>query len=80
MDQLTVLQLASAVSGFFGTALLFFFSYSLAPFESATWGNEQTAKRNKAIMRKNTRDALIQKVGFGLLCLSFLIQVFAIFK
>ena len=78
MSPTVCFQFISAVLGFTGTALLFFFSYMLHPYEGATWGNSETAARNDATRKKNARNLKLQKLGFGLLCLSFLLQLFAI--
>ena len=79
MSPTNILQLASAVIGFAGTAMLFAFTHAERPYEGATWANDQTNARNDEIRRKNARDLRLQKLGFGLLCMSFGLQLGAIF-
>jgi hypothetical protein len=66
--------IASAIIGIVGTALLFFYSNTDIPFEGATWGGPETQGNNERIAAKNKAWKLKQKIGFGLLCLSFIIQ------
>jgi hypothetical protein len=66
--------IVSAIIGIVGTALLFFYSNTDIPFEAATWGGPETHENNEKIAAKNRSRKLKQKIGFGLLCLSFIIQ------
>jgi hypothetical protein len=71
--------LFSAALGAIGTAFLFFNSYSLQPLEGGIFGSDALTEYNKSIKRKNASRLLQQKIGFGFLCVSFVIQVVAVF-
>jgi hypothetical protein len=57
-----------------GHRSLFFYSNTDIPFEGAAWGGPETQANNEKIAAKNKSWKLNQKIGFGLLCLSFIIQ------
>lgn len=67
-------QIASSVIGFTGTIIMFFNSYSLKPTEGAVWGGPEIDKHNKKIDKENRKMVIMQKIGLGLLTLSFLCQ------
>ena len=69
------LMLLSAAFGLAGSALLFAYSYSLIP----PMGFLPSAEDNAEIQRTNRRWRLRQRLGFGLLCASFAVEVVAVF-
>ena len=68
------LQILSTILGFVGTLIMFLYGYNLIPYEGMTFGGDHTAENNKKIRRKNSRIKTMQKVGMGLLTLSFALQ------
>ncbi len=73
------LQFASAAFGCLGTVLLFSFSYSLEPFEGGVFGSDSINAHNERVRVKNLTKLRVQKIGFAILCLSFLAQFGALF-
>lgn len=55
-------------------------SYALAPFSGATFGSDAVTAANNETRRKNKTRLVLQRVGLGLLCFSFLIQIFVAFQ
>ncbi|HBZ2154131.1 TPA: hypothetical protein MHK45_01830 [Klebsiella pneumoniae] len=68
------LQIFSTILGFVGTLIMFHYGYNLIPYEGMTFGGKHTAENNKKIRRKNSRIKTMQKVGMGLLTISFALQ------
>lgn len=68
------LQIVSSVIGFVGTLIMFFNGYNLKPTEGAVWGGPEVDEHNKKIDRENKRIIIMQRLGMGLLTLSFLCQ------
>jgi len=68
------LQVASSVIGFIGTLIMFFNAYNLKPTEGAVWGSAEVDEYNKKIERDNKRITIMQRLGMGLLTLSFFCQ------
>jgi|GEM_PF-1501340 hypothetical protein len=73
------LQLASVVFGFIGTLAIFLFSYSLIPYQGGVFGSEKINKHNNLVKKKNCLYLVIQKIGMGMLSISFLLQGIALF-
>lgn len=71
--------LGSSLLGAVGTALLFFFSYTDEPYQGGVFGSPSVTKFNEDVKAKNKKWKLRQRTGFGLLCLSFLIQAWSVF-
>jgi hypothetical protein len=71
--------LFSAALGAIGTAFLFFSSYSLQPVEGGVFGSDALTEYNNRIKAKNVSRLLSQKIGFGFLCVSFVIQAVTVF-
>ena len=69
------LTLLTAVLGLVGSALLFFNSYGLLPHLGFLPGRGD----NERINEINRRWRVRQRVGFGLLCASFVVQGVAAF-
>lgn len=59
--------------GFVASFILFFNSYSLEKATS-TWSRESYEEDKKLVDERNRRRILMQMIGFGMLCFSFLIQ------
>ena len=77
MDALHIAGSASALLGGAGTLILFFYSFSLQPYEGAVWGGPEVDKENSNIRRKNSRRIFMQKIGLSLICASFAVQLYA---
>ncbi len=71
----TQLQIAATVIGLFGTLLMFFNSHAMMPYESAMFGSDEIMEHDRLVERKNKRMLLLQRVGVGLLTLSFMLQL-----
>lgn len=78
MNAIDVAQLAAAVLGFVGTAILFLTGYSLQPLEGAVFGSDAVERENQRIQARNIRRMLWQRSGFAFLCVSFFVQTAAI--
>jgi hypothetical protein len=79
---MTTVQVANLVSSLFGaagTTLLFFFSYTYIPLGGGAWGGPTLDAANAKTSAKNVIWKRKQRVGFGLLCVSFVIQAAAVF-
>jgi hypothetical protein len=70
--------LASSTLGAIGTIILFLSSYTLEPFAGATFGSQELVKQNEGIRAKNAARTWWQKVGFAILCASFIAQAMSI--
>jgi hypothetical protein len=70
--------LASTALGAIGTMILFLSSYMLEPFVEAPFGTEELAKQNEGIRAKNESRTRWQRVGFAILCASFIVQAMSI--
>lgn len=79
MDAAHVAGLVSALFGASGTAILYFFSYTDQPVEGSPLGGPQLTAWNERIKIKNKRWKRLQRAGFALLCISFVIQASAAF-
>lgn len=73
------ITLLSAFLGASGTLLLFFGTYGFQPREGAVFGGPAVDAANAKIAAANTRRKLKQRIGLGLLCLSFIAQAAAVF-
>ncbi|AMO47607.1 Hypothetical protein AKI40_1190 [Enterobacter sp. FY-07] len=73
------MQIASTLLGFTGTILMFFNSYALIPYESAMFGSDEIIEHDRKVEQKNKRMLRNQKIGIGLLSLSFLLQLISYF-
>ncbi|MFQ1679178.1 hypothetical protein ACK08B_04935 [Pantoea dispersa] len=71
----TQIQIAATVIGLFGTLLMFFNSHSLMPYESSMFGSDEIMEHDRIVERKNKRMLMLQRVGVGLLSLSFMLQL-----
>ncbi len=71
--------LLSAILGIFGTVILFFSSYALQPLEGGVFGSDELYKWNARVRAKNKLRKIIQRIGLGLLCLSFIVQATIVF-
>ncbi|WP_413676425.1 hypothetical protein [Pantoea dispersa] len=71
----THIQIAATVIGLFGTLLMFFNSHSLMPYESSMFGSDEIMEHDRIVERKNKRMLMLQRVGVGLLSLSFMLQL-----
>lgn len=74
-----IIQLWSALSGLAGTLILFLGSYSFQPMEGASWGGPMTNANNAKIRARNLIRKWVQRIGLGLLMVSFAIQIGAVF-
>ena len=74
-----VIALVSALLGIIGTGLLFFFSYTLAPDDGAVFGSQEVNAANEIVRLQNLRRTLMQRIGFALLCISFMAQAIEVF-
>ncbi|POW56601.1 hypothetical protein C3408_14270 [Candidatus Pantoea alvi] len=54
---------------------MFFNSHSLAPYESSMFGSDEIMEHDRLVERKNKRMLFLQRVGVGLLTLSFMLQL-----
>jgi hypothetical protein len=77
MTTVNMANLISALFGVVGTIVMFVGSYALQPSQGATFGSDAVTAANKEIRRKNKNRVVLQRTGLGLLCISFLIQIFA---
>lgn len=73
------MQIASTLFGFTGTILMFFNSYALIPYESAMLGSDEIIEHDKEVEKKNKRMLRNQKIGIGLLSISFFLQLISYF-
>ncbi|WP_210507404.1 hypothetical protein [Pantoea ananatis] len=71
----TLFQVAATLIGLTGTLIMFFNSYSLLPYEGATFGSDEIIEHNRKVRIKNQRMLVRQKIGIGLLTFSFLVQL-----
>ena len=69
--------LASTALGTIGTMILFLTSYTLEPFAGGPFG-EELVKQNEGISAKNASRTQWQRVGFAILCASFIVQAMSI--
>jgi hypothetical protein len=69
--------LVSAILGATGTIILFFSSYALQPLEGGFFGSDELTECNNRIKAKNRRRHRWQRIGLGVLCLSFVVQAVA---
>jgi hypothetical protein len=72
------LTLVATLFGIVGTSLLFFYSNTDLPYQGATWGGPETAKHNAEIRTKNRVWRQRTKLGYGLLCISFVLQAVSV--
>jgi hypothetical protein len=70
--------LLSSVLGACGTSVLFFSSFTLEPREGAHFGSLEMDERNERIEARNNKRKIWQKIGLGLLCLSFVVQAVSV--
>jgi hypothetical protein len=70
--------LASMALGAIGTMILFLNSYTLEPPAGAALGSPESVKQNEGIMAKNASRTRWQRVGFAILCASFIVQAMSI--
>jgi hypothetical protein len=70
--------LASTALGAIGTMILFLSSYTLEPFAGAQFGSQESVKQNEGIRAKNASRSRWQRVGFAILCASFIVQAMSI--
>lgn len=73
-------NLAAAFFGVVGTIVMFVGSHALESLEGGVFGSDQITAANNETRRKNKKRLLLQRIGLGLLCISFLIQAFASFQ
>jgi hypothetical protein len=66
--------LLSAILGVLGTIALFSSTYTLQPLEGAPFNGPILQSHNTRVVHKNAARLLWQRIGLGLLCLSFLAQ------
>jgi hypothetical protein len=71
--------LLAAIVGAAGTAILFFNSWAIQPLEGGVLGSPGLTEYNNRIRAKNDRRLMWQKVGLGLLLLSFILQAISLF-
>jgi hypothetical protein len=57
---------------------LFLSSYTLEPFTGGPSGSEELAKQNEGVSAKNASRTRGQRVGFAILCASFIVQAMSI--
>jgi hypothetical protein len=57
---------------------LFLSSYTLDPFAGAPFGSQELAKQNEDIRAKNASRTRWQRLGFAMLCASFIVQAMSI--
>jgi hypothetical protein len=74
MSAIQLMTLGSAGLGFAGTVFLFLGTYGFEPREGAVFGGPTVDEGNKKVNARNARRRLNQRIGLGLLCLSFLLQ------
>jgi hypothetical protein len=67
--------LVSAVLGAIGTIILFCSSYTLEPSVGAPFGGRILEEHNERIKTNNAMHQRWQSIGFGILCLSFIVQI-----
>jgi hypothetical protein len=79
MTRFQILALSSAVFGALGTTLLFFFSNTDQPYQGAAWGGDETGRANQRIREQNARWRKLTKLGYALLCVSFILQMVSVF-
>ena len=79
MTWLQLVELAAAASGAAGTIILYRNSYTLEPFEGGVLGSPQVDEHNESVKKRNADRVRAQRQGFGLLCVSFLLQAVAVF-
>ena len=72
-------SLISSLLGAAGTALLFFFSHTDEPYQAGVFGSDAVTEFNERLKVKNKVWRKRQQIGFGLLCVSFLVQAAAAF-
>ena len=70
--------LASTTLGAIGTMILFLSSYTLEPFAGAPFGSQELVKQNEGIRARNASHTRWQRVGFAILCASFIFQAMSI--
>lgn len=73
------LQILSTLLGFAGTLIMFFFSHSLKPLPGGIFGSEAINRKIDEVKKENKKFAFLQKVGLGMLVLSFLCQFITYF-
>lgn len=71
--------LGSALFGAAGSVVLFFWSYTLQPFEGGVMGSLEVMAHNDRVRISNRRRLPMQRLGLGLLIISFVIQGAAAF-
>jgi hypothetical protein len=70
--------LASAALGAIGTIILFLSSSTLEPFAAAPFGSQELVRQNEGMRVKNAARSWWQRVGFAILCASFIAQAMSI--
>jgi hypothetical protein len=64
------ITIIAAILGLIGSAVLFWFSFTLIPLMGYT-----SSELTRQVSEKNKRLKNWQRVGFGFLCVSFVIQI-----
>ena len=70
--------LGAAALGAIGTIILFLSSSTLEPFTGAPFGSQELVKQYEGIRAKNAARTWWQRVGFAILCASFIAQAMSI--
>lgn len=71
-------ELAAAATGAAGTIILYRNSYTLEPFEGSVFGSPEVTEHNENVKKRNAARISAQQQGFGLLCVSFVLQAVAV--
>jgi hypothetical protein len=66
--------LGSASLGAIGTIVLFFNSYAFEPLQGGVFASDAITECNNRIRAENRRRLKWQRIGIGILCLSFIVQ------
>ena len=69
--------LVSAILGAIGTIIMFFSCYAFEPLQGGVFGSDSVTECNNRIKAKNRRRYTWQRIGLGVLCLSFVVQAVA---
>jgi hypothetical protein len=72
-------EILSSAFGAIGTTILFINSYSVQPLEGAPFNSSALEEYNRLIKNKNINRMKFQRVGFGLICVSFILQAVSVF-
>jgi len=74
-----LLNVIAYILGAIGTSLLFFFSYTAVPSGASFYSGRGSSTHFDAVRAKNKRWTILQRIGFALLTLSFILQIVAAF-